>query len=171
MLIVMVTTDQLLLRGFVYIVIKGSRLNLLELLMLRHRGIPQVAEGPFYFVDLPSYDLSILLLFYLSLDPLLHGGKGPGEKFLRYLNIVLILLDQAELSRVVILRLIEVDDDFLAESGKYPDALTALHHADYGAVLEHDLDRFIAVSGEFVETRHLHLLVYSVLIRRHQRRL
>ncbi len=79
MLIVMVTTDQLL-RGFVYIVIKSSRLNLLELLMLGHRGIAQVAEGPFDFVDLPCYDFSILLLFYLSLDPLLHGGEGPSEK-------------------------------------------------------------------------------------------
>ena len=90
MLIVMVTADYLI--AFILYILRRSKL-----LILRYLCVSKVAQGPFYSINFSSYNLHLLLLFNLPLDPFLQSREGPGEELLSYLYIVLVFLYQAEL--------------------------------------------------------------------------
>lgn len=156
-----------LLASLVKIVSIGSR-YLTHLLLLRHLSVAKVAQCPFNFVNFPRYDLSRLLLIDLSLHSFLHGRESPCKKFLRHLHIVLVFRYQTELRRVVVLGLVEVDDNFLSQSGKNTDTFATMHHSDDRAVLKNYLDWFVTVGCEFSQVRYLHLLIDLILASSHQ---
>ena len=86
----MVTADYLI--AFILYILRRSKL-----LILRYLCVSKVAKGPFYSINFPSYNLHLLLLFNLPLDPFLQSREGPGEELLSHLYIVLVFLYQAEL--------------------------------------------------------------------------
>lgn len=156
----MVTADYLI--AFILYILRRSKL-----LILRYLCVSKVAQGPFYSINFPSYNLHLLLLFNLPLDPFLQSREGPCEELLSHLYIVLVFLYQAELCWVVLLWLVKVYNDFFAQPGKYTNAFTAMHHADYGPIFKDHFDWFIAVSGKFGKVCNFHFLVNFILLSCH----